>query len=362
MNPILLLLFLITSINAQTLLTERFKNFFPDTTSSFVKTVYLFDGVRNGEDSKGSVDLNYSGARTLSSGNPIASGDSSEYFDNSDHYGLTNSAHEVGTKFALFAWIKPVSGVDMYLAIKLVSPSFDGYAWQYANSNNQLRLWTGLASGWRPSTATDLEDGQYHAVAISFDEGTVSFYIDGIAKGTSSGMVSPPVSAGKELTINEQLGGFGDGTQAFLSIWDTTATFKQVKEEFFLADGWASRNGNVTRADSSDTWKFHQGFYNDTISVYIGASSDVSIAFDAYSPGGGSVNVWTSGQDADTKTLTSVSSGYTSSIGPGDSLFFARATSDTVYIDNVIVSLAGQGTDSQGKFKKSDKYRRFKRF
>ena len=175
-------------------------------------------------------------------------------------------------------------------------------------------------------------------------------------------MVSPPTYSGQAFDINRILNSYGDGAIPFVVLKDTTSSQKEIREEFFLADGWTSRAGNVIRADSSDTWKFHQGFYNDTISGYIGASSDVSIAFDAYSPGGGSVNVWTSGQDADTKTLTSSSTGYTSSIGPGDSLFFARAASDTVYIDNVIVSLAGQGTDSQGKFRKSDKYRRFKRF
>jgi hypothetical protein len=361
MKIILLILFFNGCLFCQ-LFTERFNRFFPDTSSAHVISSYIFNGDNAGVDHTSNADLNYSGSRTLSSGNPIFAGDSTEFFDNSDHYGLTSATHELGTTFTILSWIKPISGVDVYMAIKFTSPSFDGYALQYANSSNRVRLWTGLTSNWRAATAVNLEDGQYHCVAVSFNAGTASFYIDGIARGTSAGMVSPPNSAGKEFTINDQLGGYGDGNIASVVLWDKTATLKEIREEFFLADGWKSRNGNVIRADSADTWQFNQGFFQDTISVYIGASSNVSIAFDAYSPGGGSVNVWTSGQDADTKTLTSVSSGYTSSIGPGDSLFFARATSDTIYIDNVIVSLAGQGTDSQGKFKKSDKYRRFKRF
>lgn len=112
---------------------------------------------------------------------------------------------------------------------------------------------------------------------------------------------------------------------------------KRIKEFGFLADGWTLRLGNVTREDSANTWKFHQGFYNkDTLVVYMGGSGTYDVTFDGHSPGSGDITIWATGQSSASEALESSSGAESIQIVGGDSLYFTTTNMvDSIYIDNL---------------------------
>jgi hypothetical protein len=353
-----------TILQAQALFTERFNSFKMDTTQA--AGAWYFSNDAGNVDSislVNSMHLNRVGFTYLDQDDEdspfniahtvtdIQSGDL--FWGDAADGGIDDILRPDGEDYTLVV----VARYSNFSGILLARNAGNAYWFRASNSsNNGIGYYVRGHDGtlfydqYMNSSPEGFKSGDWNIWVVSADrDGDFNVYCNGVKQSSltigmwnSVGDISPSTSI--DFTVGALNAG---GTQGFVgdlayAAFHKSFAFseKRAKEFGFLADGWKSRNGNVTRADSSDTWKFHQGFYQDTISTVINLTGDINIKFQAYSPGGGSVNAWTSGNSLVSKTLTGTNSNFSINMGAGDSLFFARSANDTVYVDNIVISVS----------------------
>lgn len=146
-----------------------------------------------------------------------------------------------------------------------------------------------------------------------------------------------------------------EGSIAWAMISYGVRTDRQRREAVYLANGWSSVSGNVTREHDGTIWDFHQGFYNSEI-VYeaMGLTKSIStlgdstwvVHVDAKGTKAGDVmSVWlgsptnkivpqidvTLSATSTTKVLTFRDVALTAT----DAIVFQASESDSIYIDNI---------------------------
>jgi hypothetical protein len=144
-----------------------------------------------------------------------------------------------------------------------------------------------------------------------------------------------------------------DGYIAAIRVSKNAVSSNQVYLNQNLANGWYTKLNRVYR----DGWNFYQGFYDgDTVYCPVadgGPSGTWQLSVDAKGTKSGDVlKAWIGNGIAFNQTLTTTSTIYTLDMGAvtlsGDSLYFSASASDTVYIDNVMVT--DMITDYENRF------------
>jgi outer membrane protein assembly factor BamB len=136
----------------------------------------------------------------------------------------------VSTGAATFeAWIKTTSPDSQTIVLGSNSP---GATPRISVGGDRLSVYwntSGQGPGWTSADTTPVTDGQWHHVAVVFDQGTMTFYKDGIATADQLTVGSPQQAAG-----NFQLGaGFG-ATTGFVGqlydvrVWSVARTAQDI--------------------------------------------------------------------------------------------------------------------------------------
>jgi outer membrane protein assembly factor BamB len=114
------------------------------------------------------------------------------------------------------AWIKTTSPDSQTIVLGLNNP---GATPRISVGGDRLSVYwnaTGEGPGWTSADTTPVTDGQWHHVAVVFDQGAMTFYKDGIATADQLTVGSP-----QQATGNFQLGaGFGSTTGFVGQLYD----------------------------------------------------------------------------------------------------------------------------------------------
>ncbi len=361
----LILLCLSFLLKSQILLTENFNNFIPDSvatssgvaTDSLKKTYYFktFSATLDTHDYTGTFELT---ARTGGIGDsvlnnsPIVSGNNSVYFDGTDdQYEILDGSSAIQLSASPFTWSGVVKIADFtgYLYSK-----GDDYGFRLSNSaNNAKGFFTRLDDGpdrydKHISSTTLITYNEWVQITYVRAANNAHIYVNGteIAGMTETGTYADV--GGTSTAADFEIGSIVNvqelqGYYACLQYWDDSLSVKQIRDNVFLADGWVSLSEGAWR----NNFAFHQGIIADT--VYYNTSLtpggwNIIVNVDGEA-GGESLKVLTS-SDALTwitlKTIpiTTTATDYDiSGIGQGY-IGFGLATIDTVYIDNLTVTLA----------------------
>lgn len=297
----------------------------------------------------------------LQDGSPYSYNDSTIYFtaSQSEYFNRTDNDFSPSGDFTIDAWVKVVPSVDMIIFCKMKnSGNYDGYVWMYDVSGNAFDVWlsTGAAMGaWYSSDAINdvMEDNSWRHIAVVWTSATttLAYYVDGVAKGTSSGVqpsnTTEDIFIGKDRSTN-----YSYGNKGWIRWSDKARSIQELKEAAFLANGWYSKNGGVAR----DELAFHQGIVADTVytplsDITIGTNKIWKITLDAYSSSGTQeLTIFTDTQGTSIKNVTTSNTSFTAFLSSenfsSDSLYFS--TSGTVYIDNIQMEAVFQGYRPQG--------------
>lgn len=356
------------AIGQETILSDDFSRpFLPDTTGAVA--VYPLDSLFLNELGElVSYDYTGNGHTLTASGftigqqldvqnSPLTSNGNCQDMDGSDDY-LQNTSGDfdlgVGS-FTLMGWHKSATGETSWG--QLMSKYGTG-GWQFRVSTSPSSIRGIYAKLWDQTDifeifgALEYSFDQWHHFAISVDERTsASIYVDGVLLSpTTVGTLADIGSI--TTTANYQIGQVLnvqriDGGIAGLKVIKSALTIKQIHEDMHLASGWASNSGGVTRADSSETFKFHQGIVADTVyynTVMAVGNWNTTVNVDGVS-GGENLEVLTSADASTWITLGTITATVTASdytiIGVGTGYIGFGLASGTVYIDNVGVSITG---------------------
>lgn len=359
MKILFFLLCLFISIQAQSIYSTTFSSFVPDSTNSHLISWYgLKDGAGWGgklKDAAGSDDLTANGAglgdSTLTTKNVIKEGLDVIYFDSSvPQYftgGVTGFNSNSGTVFVVSGNSRfPAGGNDLAISV-FVNTSNSVEVYKGSSVSNYLRYRAGGTNEIYSYSAFD-KIGEMHVYAVNWSvAGTVTDtaeqWVDGaLAQGNNSlgsWAGSPTLGIGAQPSGGIPYFGFID----FVAIYDTMLTAKQMQELCFLAEGWVSNSGGVTRETLDSTFAFAQGIITDTVycdSVLSAENWNVSIDIKGNS-GGETYQILTS---PDAVTWTALKSGSApgnlttinfTGIGLGYIGLSVSSAADTVYFDNI---------------------------
>jgi len=275
MRILLLLFTLVCYSKAQTLFTETFSDFHPDTTVANAELMYILDGTNfppaYGDKSDGN-DLSTLLTQTTAgqvAGSILYEGGFSEDFQGSGTLTIVNNAilNETGSKsIACIFNMDALSGVQYIMTHDPGSATRD---WFLQTNNAQLRFQIfGASTAYRPSSSKAI-DTWYIVVGVYDTVGTASInlYVNGVASAEAvSGTIPEAANA-----LNERMNISGisagtsdiDGQVTFAAVYAGAIPLKQIKELGYLASGWLSGGGAVTRSN----FGFHQGITGSGLTI-----------------------------------------------------------------------------------------------
>lgn len=288
MRYLLLILSLIiaTSINAQIIYTTSFSDFSPNT--SLFDVAYNFDVTLKdsiGDDIVGSTDANGHnfGAdfedESIASSNIIDGGKFIDFNGTTHYFDISNGSNNA---------FKPAADADWTFAASINVADASGWGSVILGFGNNTYFRASNFSNNGAGFYSQIYDGtHYHregkdgvvfsqgfnTFVVTWTEGdTVRYYINGVQStgngsqnnGTFADVDAPHPSA------DTNIGQLDNGTQKFderisyLAFNNSVAlTAKQIKEFCYLASGWKSGGGNVTRLN----WGFHQGISGSGLTI-----------------------------------------------------------------------------------------------
>jgi len=354
----LLILFLPLFLSAQHL-SETFSSFLPDTANTDLLGSYikLTSGGAFETDHTGAFDftaINSAGDSVVQD-NVLKSTAYSVFLDstNSQIYYLDSDAFDSDSNFTT-------------VVVFEVLDNGGGTQSIYRNNGTRFGFYSGTANNLITSvyhdgtskSATDAFDLRDTGVHVAVYRHSNSTGVDGYFDRTlilDEASWTLPIVEFDGLTM---LGGYslnGDNTPQFLTDvyvhgffhYDSILTDQEILEKGYLAEGWYSKNGGVTRA----SFAYNQGIVNDTVYVNLA---------DSTLPGGKQWSL-TFDYGTDGAAFTSSSAYAWTENFSGDSLFFETTTSSLIvytnaqtvatiplggttgYIDNVILTTGNQG-------------------
>lgn len=373
MNYIIILLFFASGAFGQTILTENFNDFMPDTSGLKVYSHNFYSANPAIDLSTYGNNFTASGfsanfADETVSGNPMQKDSTAIKFNGSSEY--FTIANASATDFVMadgqdYTWAftfymdnsytGTVAAINNHLYFRLSNSGFDG---------------VGIYSSWYDGTDSYVKYkntalyavSQWSTLIVVWDDDVgVTFYINGveIASMTTSGTfanIGEVFATGDFYVGRIQAGQYFSNTLAHSifsnSAWDS----KKIKEYARLAAGagWVSKNGNVVRNLNTPEW--FQTFY-DTIGIAIpstqtlGSTQEFKLSVRAKSSDSNkTLKAWIGRSDyakteVQTQTVTSSWTTYNFNLGNGASLstadtlwFSTNSLADTVSIDNVTLS------------------------
>jgi len=358
MKKIILLLLLLTSLNAQ-ILSEQFNNFMADSTDSRLFMLYQFT------DSTGALRDRSTNSHTLTpmagvgdsviAWNAWYNGGNSIYISEalSQFYKRANADNGIPGLNDVVAVLKgylytPIASTDVFFSIEQYNFKM------YRSATTTYLLYRDAATG----SSININNG-----SIPAGEAVV---LVGRKGSTSPGLAL--YSAGSLIVSKDSLGLIYDGADYFtigcetnngtnaispatiriseLAIYSyTTFTLADVNRFTYLANGWSSALGRSYR----NSWAFTQGFFNgDTLSHTVVDTTNQSgyqwtATFDAWGgKSGDAVTMYLGSGTPVTQALTASSKSYTLNLGTvttsGDSFYMIASAGDTVYVDNLVVT------------------------
>ena len=376
----ILFLMLTVTLNAQILLNETFSDFVR-TGDANITALWVLDSVYAASKSKSLVSdmvnahtltannmsTNYADERQ--SGSPVYSG--------GEHIDFTAASQEwFSIADVNAADFEPGTGAYTVEAIIRYEGDFSTSSHQHPyfskGSGNQLNdsyyynlragsFYKGLlyragdgVDGADTAPASDLtsllNDNDWHVVTIAHNiGGNIYIYVDRVLRNTiDASSITPVTGSSSSLKIGAVGGTVND--PVFWTDQDIAAIRYSgivrdsisVAEFGYLANGWNSLNGGVTRSFG----EFVQGIANDTI-YYNTALTDGSwtITLSDSAASGVNYEVLTSADAATWTTLatgtTGTSWGSKSYSGTGTGYVAIAVASGTAFFDNLVVSLAG---------------------
>lgn len=374
LNLFIFLLFIFCSANGQ--IIERFDSFTPSE-----KTTPLYIAIFNAENGD-SASLDLSSAENnlpigfdwrsqLVLGSPLKNGSAGIAFNGTSNLIATPSGDvenefDMGTSsFTAQVWFY-YSGTHAKIVISDKQNGSSGAAGWMAEqrSGGVLRWYISDGTNNYSKDIGGFTAGNTHAgVVVDHAGGKIRYYRNGIKIDSVNITTLNTISNAYSFIVGRQADpvGYYDSTFYAVSLHKSVLTDRQILEDVYLADGWVSKNGNVTR----ENFAFAQTFW-DTIGIplsdatlgnnqvwqlaYKGKSSDATKT----------INAWI-GSAAEAKssvyTITAGTSFATNTVNWGDAfalssdtLWFASAsTADTVSVDDVVLSKA-QNSTANGRF------------
>lgn len=348
------------SIQGQTLLTEYFSNF-RDTTASSLTHSWVFDSTYAEEtkDHVGSFNLTKNGTITTFQSSPMRVDGYCRKFDGSTGYYSTSNSN-IATNFTISYWFRRDDGTNPGGGMRFIQSdngsTLRNFFLFYHGATNSLRLSIYISNSIYTIQSTlqgaalwaDVFDAAWHNLIVTHDGSNLRMYVDGESYATAvaaAGSIDQDAVAifiGTDALGVEDWDGYTDQIQTY----SIAMTPQQVKEATFLAPGWASNGGGVTRAN----YAFHQGIVADTVyyaTVLTAGNWSVTVNVDG-AAGGESLEVLTSADASAWSTIGTISvttdaTDYTVT-GTGLGYIGFGLTSGTVYIDNLTVTLNATAT------------------
>jgi len=364
-------------LNAQTvLLNETFSNFFSpsDTANSFGYWVLNpeWRALYGGENDSLTEDLSPFGndltvgnwasyaamLDSCKSGSMALSGGTSLKFTGgtTKHYLYTTTGTGVaranGSWTMLFIWNPAVTGTARKQILMFGAETAAQGAWVYHNSSNTMDFDLSATAG--PNGVTNFTQNNWYQGSVGNSSGTIQMYLSGATESTSASM-SPNITSG-QIGIGHANSSIGQtwgmtGRIEVCKLLKGTPSVKTMKEFGFLAAGWASLKGGVSRV----SFGYYQGLTGaDTI--YYGTpltAGSWSISIDDSAASEVGYSILTSSDKSTWSTLgsgtTGTSWGTKTYSGTGLGYIGIAIASGTAYFDNLTVTL--QPATTTGKFK-----------
>lgn len=374
MRYILFLLFSLTCFG-QTYLNETFSNFYPDTTGKTIRAMFKFNSVNADSDYAGTQNLASSGFSAnyvdeLVQISGLESGSYSLSFNGSDEFFTVSNA--TGNDH-----LGIVDGNDYTIAYYVYyNGSYDGTVEGFNNriiSRHTNSAGNGEGFWFRAYDGADIWDeykesatlvsGWNTVILVWDDDVDLVIYVNGLEISTTEVGTFSDIqncNAGDFFLGKSSFGQFFGDTLAYYEFANSLYTAEQITEWGYLASGWASNSGGVTR----DSWAFSQGVITDTVYYNTSLSTGkwkISVDIEGNS-GGETYRILTS---ADASTWSDLGSGTapansTTTTITGTGLGYiglaVSSAADTVFFDNLIV------TPWEGGFQDFSGWNKFKGF
>lgn len=222
--------------------------------------------------------------------------------------------------------------------------------WLYQGAGN---LREADLTGNAGPNGTLLTANTWEVTALTNISGVFQLYSFGTANGSSTSE-SPNVTTG-DIGIGFVYGfpvanvWFFDGAIAWVKIYDSALSIKKIKDLSYLADGWVSKHGEITR----NNFAFSQGINGSGLKVKAGSGDYVSQSLTGssvtYSINLGAVNLASDSIFIATNTDTLSHALADSTLPDGYQWVLSidgQETGGVVYVDNLILTTAAIASES----------------
>lgn len=160
----------------------------------------------------------------------------SVYFDGVvDYIDVENNLDLNTTQFTISAWIKRDTGTTNASIISKRDAAFtEGYDLRINGSGRLEFSYNGGAATLTSGSITPIPENEWHQVAVIFDNGTATLYIDGVPDTSASGLPTP-VTTSQSFLLAAADGYDPDTTDFFagnideVRVWDTALSVSQLR-------------------------------------------------------------------------------------------------------------------------------------
>lgn len=293
-NSLIASLFCVSVAFGQTIFSETFSDYVPQSLGASTKAMYVFDDVYHGNaniyrDLSNSLydltpigfavnfvgDLS-SGSKTYDAGNYVVCA-ATKYFKKTSatnlQPGLGHYSIELVLKFPDWS---PTAAKSIYT----IGTASNDRLYIYLATNGQVKLSAysngGIRADYITKSGVPVADNDFAYITISIQPGTTNsrIYVNG-----DSVLTTTTTRPNGNLTPTATLYVAGDYTPtgtavsfSYAAQHSVAITYKQAKERCKLAAGWTSKNALVSR----NNFSFYQGIGIDTISTPIPDTIDPS--------------------------------------------------------------------------------------
>jgi hypothetical protein len=212
--------------------------------------------------------------------------------------------------------------------------------------NDQIGvLWDGAGSGWLSTDTRSISDGHWHHIAVTFSQGKITFYKDGVATGDTFSVIS---QAAASSPVN--LGGSYSNIPRFVGqlwnakIWADSLSSDAISTDMYQTyssgtipsdlrmlaafDAGASTAKNLVNGDAASNISGTFAWATLPAHYYPGASEQVSLTIGSQTPT--YVNVGPNGSFAATVPVNNLSTGiYPIEYGYKGNVYLAPITDDS---------------------------------
>ncbi|WP_396600568.1 choice-of-anchor D domain-containing protein [Algibacter sp. R77976] len=181
------------------------------------------------------ADYNFNGTKFITFGYaPQIIVERSVYFDGAvDYIDIEDNIDLNTSAFTMSAWIKRDAGaINASIISKRNAANSEGYDFRINGSGHLVFTLNGVASTLTSSVA--IPESEWHQVAVIYNSGTATLYIDGVADTTASSLPAPVATSQKFLIAAAD--GFDPNTTDYFAgnidevrVWDTALSVNQLK-------------------------------------------------------------------------------------------------------------------------------------